>query len=161
MTTQMSATQNVLRSPIFVEFITQLHVHGHMILKVPVTQLHFHDFLRKQNLGYVDSLVQVIKANNQSILFPMKACTSFDWNTLRSLEPLSPAPRDMIAHVFDGGHRLAAYQILRNQGLLEDVYVVLHRAGKHTCLYSWPSRPIPLQTSWSRISSPYVHTWCF
>ena len=67
----------------------------------------------------------------------MKASTTYDWEALRGLDPFAPAPSDLITHVFDGGHRLAAlWKIKAHSGPLRCWPVELFPEGK-TAFNDW------------------------
>jgi hypothetical protein len=95
-------------TPVFVEFLTGLWSKGMVILTLKLKQLRPHQYQRELSDEYVDALKESIQSNNLSYLYPMKASTTYDWEALKGLDPFAPAPSDLIAHVFDGGHRLAA-----------------------------------------------------
>src|SRR5215472_7136116 len=111
-------TQNtaaLIEMPAFTQFLTGLWAHGRIILLVNITDMMPHRFQREVNLEHVNKLAQSIQNNNMSYLHPMKGSTSYNWDDLSTLGPLTIAPVGIQVNIFDGGHRLAAVKSLGNE----------------------------------------------
>ena len=115
-TQQLTQTSNdLVESPAFVDFLTGLWSRGKVILTVKVGQMTGHLYQREPRLAHINDLEESIRHNNLSYLYPMKASTTYDWDTLLELQPLARAPPGLVAHIFDGGHRLAALRRINAQ----------------------------------------------
>jgi hypothetical protein len=62
----------------------------------------------------------------------MQGYTDYNWEALLELPALAMAPEGLLVHIFDGGHRLAAAQLLQ----LGTWPVVLFPRGKRPNLLS-------------------------
>jgi hypothetical protein len=115
-TQNLTQASNALTdSPAFADFLTGLWSRGKVILTVRWQQMQRHRYQRELKQEYVATLEQSIRHNNLSYLHPLKASTTYDWEALCQLGPLDPAPHDLIAYIFDGGHRLAALQRIEDE----------------------------------------------
>jgi hypothetical protein len=115
-----------------------------------------HQYQRESRGDHIDELEESIRHNNLSYLYPMKASTTYDWETLLRLPPLAQAPRSLIACIFDGGHRYAALRKINAQ---------------HGPLATWPVELFPegwlmtnhhfhtkLMTYWAKITFRQIPT---
>ena len=115
-TQQLTQSSNdLVESPAFVDFLTGLWSRGKVILTVKVGQMQHHDYQRESRVEHVNELEESIRHNNLSYLYPMKASTTYDWESLLELQPLAPAPHALVAYIFDGGHRLGALRRINAQ----------------------------------------------
>jgi hypothetical protein len=138
----INMTQNttaLIDSPAFQEFLTGLWSRGIVLLTVSVDQMVPHKYQREVSQEHVEDLADSIRLNNLSYLYPMKGYADYDWDDLVTLPPLAPAPDGLVAHIFDGGHRLAAIKQL-NLPTLTTWPVELFSQGK--------SNSILPKTSW-------------
>lgn len=107
-------TTTLIESPAFLEFLTGLWTWGHVILLVDLNSMVPHHFQRELDSEHVNKLAQSIQHNNMSYLYPMKGSTTYDWDILHSFSAFAQAPQNIKVSIFDGGHRLAAAQSLKN-----------------------------------------------
>jgi hypothetical protein len=156
-TQQLTQTSNALvETPAFTEFLTGLWTRGKVILTVNWSQMRRHAYQRETRSDHIDELEESIRHNNLSYLYPMKASTTYDWETLRRLPPLAPAPRSLTAHIFDGGHRFAALRKINAQhGPLATWPVELFPEGLVNSNHHFHAK---LMTYWAKIIFKIIPT---
>ena len=111
----LNMTQNttaLIDSPAFQDFLTGLWSRGRVLLTISVDRMVPHEYQREVSQEHVEDLADSIRLNNLSYLYPMKGYADYDWDDLVTLPALAPAPDGLVAHIFDGGHRLAAIKQL-------------------------------------------------